>query len=135
MSKEKDGDLQERIEVMYEMGESCRGIGKIIGMDRMRVSKFLKSAGIEIRPLQIPIAPYRHFNGRKYRLDGRYYRATTNPETYLHVDIWVSHHGPLPEGWEVHHEDLDRLNNDITNLKGMEKSEHMKHHHYKTRGR
>jgi len=128
--------LQERIETMYDMGESCHGIGKILDMDRKLISRMLKGAGIKIRPLYKTRAPHRFFNGKKYRKkkDDGYWRATKKPTTYLHVDVWEFSCGPLPENWEVHHENHDKNCNMICNLKGMPKPEHGRQHHYKTRG-
>ncbi len=127
-----EDELVERILAMYDMGESCHGIGRILEISRKRVSRIIKKAGIQIRPLYNPIAPHRYYNGRKYRKrswDG-YWRATTKPETYLHVDVWEFYHGPLPEDWDVHHENHDKDCNVPWNLKGMTKKAHGKHHHY-----
>ena len=34
----------------------------------------------------------------------------------LHRYIWEKHNGPIPSGYEIHHIDHDKENNDITNL-------------------
>lgn len=33
-----------------------------------------------------------------------------------HVVIWEGSHGAIPDGWQVHHKDGDKLNNTIENL-------------------
>lgn len=128
--------MQEQIEAMYEMGESCRGISKVLDMNRRCVSNRLKAAGITIRPLYKQRKPHRYFNGKKYRkrkADGYWY-STTVPETYLHVDMWEYSVGPVPDKWHVHHENHNKNLNMVCNLKAMPRDKHGKHHHYKTRG-
>lgn len=46
----------------------------------------------------------------------------------LHVYIWEKYNGKVPDGYQVHHIDGDKLNNDISNLKLMSQSEHMSFH-------
>ena len=63
-----------------------------------------------------------------------YYRITSGKEgnngKRLHRLIWEDYHGKkIPEGYVVHHIDGNKLNNDIGNLKLMNHSEHLSHHH------
>jgi hypothetical protein len=44
------------------------------------------------------------------------------------VLVWEEHHGPVPRGMVVHHEDGDKLNDVISNLKMMSKAEHLAEH-------
>jgi hypothetical protein len=46
----------------------------------------------------------------------------------LHQEIWKAAHGPIPEGYHVHHADHDPLNNDLSNLVLLDADEHLKHH-------
>lgn len=46
----------------------------------------------------------------------------------LHRYIWEKHNGPIPEGYDVHHIDGNKLNNDISNLIMLTPSEHHKIH-------
>lgn len=41
-----------------------------------------------------------------------------------HRMIWERHFGPIPEGYEMHHIDHNRLNNDISNLMLVTPLEH-----------
>ena len=77
------------------------------------------------------------FNGVEYRLmgSGKYYLAqsTTNEgrkhSKGLHVAIWEFHNGKeVPKGYEIHHKDGNPLNNDISNLECVSRSEHFKEH-------
>ena len=59
------------------------------------------------------------FDGRRYRLSGRYYRRDCwgrGGPSNLHRAVWEHHHGPIPPGYHVHHRDGDGLNNDLANL-------------------
>lgn len=47
---------------------------------------------------------------------------------YQHILVWESHNGKLPYGYEIHHIDLNRSNNDITNLQAMTASDHRRIH-------
>lgn len=68
-------------------------------------------------------------NGLKFRRDkktGYYLNAKTHKR--LHVYVWESFNGPVPEGYQIHHKDLDKRNNDIENLVLLTQSEHMRLH-------
>lgn len=73
------------------------------------------------------------FEGQVFYQDAKqlYYRAWNaergRPE-YLHRRIWASTHGPIPEGFEVHHKDENRENNNIENLEALTVSDHRREH-------
>lgn len=46
----------------------------------------------------------------------------------LHRHVWTYHNGTIPKGYEVHHIDEDKSNNDISNLQLLTKAEHMRLH-------
>ena len=46
----------------------------------------------------------------------------------LHRQIWIDHFGDIPKGFIIHHKDDNPLNNDISNLEIMAKSEHSRMH-------
>ena len=46
----------------------------------------------------------------------------------LHLYIWEKYHGPIPNGYHVHHKDHNPNNNDIENLELIEKTSHLKMH-------
>jgi len=79
-----------------------------------------------------PIHPCVEFDKR------RYYKATDCPYFYhtyksgkkrlLHRDVFEKFHGPIPEGYEVHHKDFDPSNNDSTNLVALKPEDHRKLH-------
>lgn len=74
---------------------------------------------------------YQWFNDKKFTRDDRtgYYLNSTIHKR-MHVYVWEYYNGTIPKGYEVHHIDFDRSNNDISNLQLLTKSEH-KHIHAK----
>lgn len=76
------------------------------------------------------------WNGQTFRrhpdAEGRsqsvYYMATSAPREYLHRAIYKHHHGPIPNGWHVHHKDHDPLNNAPANLEAVSPAAHAEHH-------
>ncbi len=59
-------------------------------------------------------------------------RIKIGPKKYDWIDyarfVWEFHHGSLPKGYGVHHLDGNPLNDDISNLRAVSKSEHLKTH-------
>lgn len=73
------------------------------------------------------------FNGRQYNLQkSGYYVAGRSSRTEkpirLHIAVWESVHGKVPEGCVIHHADHNKKNNSIINLLCWKKSFHQKYH-------
>lgn len=74
------------------------------------------------------------YKGNTYHLQttGRYYQDGSRDhgrERLLHRFIWTEHHGPIPKGAVVHHENGDWTDNRISNLALRESnSAHMREH-------
>lgn len=68
-----------------------------------------------------------YFDGIKFTLDEQtgYYKHIT---TFMHRYVWEFYNGKIPDGYEIHHKDLNRNNNDISNLECLSKSDHRKLH-------
>lgn len=69
------------------------------------------------------------FDGLSFRRDkrtGYYLNAKTHKR--LHVYVWEYYNGKVPKGCHIHHVDFDKRNNEISNLKLIEKKEHAKLH-------
>lgn len=88
----------------------------------------------EIKPGQRinPHVPIGTVRIRTRKRDGkqRAWIKTADPNTWrlrCHV-VWMTEHGPIPDGMIIHHEDRDTLNDSIGNLRMLTKSEHMKEH-------
>jgi hypothetical protein len=50
---------------------------------------------------------------------------------YEHVMVWESYFGPVPNGYQVHHEDENRTNNAIDNLRCLLRLDHKVLHSWK----
>lgn len=46
----------------------------------------------------------------------------------LHIYIWEKHNGAIPKGYHVHHREMDKTKNEITDLQLMTEEEHRKFH-------
>lgn len=69
------------------------------------------------------------FNGIIFTPDEKgYYRATADFTLYMHRVVWEFYNTKIPDGYEVHHIDFDRSNNDISNLQLLTVSEHRRLH-------
>lgn len=73
-------------------------------------------------------------NGMRFTRDGKtgYYLSTVKMKDghreRLHRYVWESENGPIPEGYDIHHVDHDKGNNDISNLLLVSRSEHQRLH-------
>lgn len=73
-----------------------------------------------IRFRRYPDSP--HATHRRYYNPGPADRV--NGVDSLHREIWKDHHGPIPDGYDIHHRDDDPLNNQIDNLAAITREEH-----------
>ena len=46
----------------------------------------------------------------------------------VHRDVWESHNGKIPVGYQIHHKDKNRHNYSIDNLEIIKSDEHQRHH-------
>lgn len=123
---------------LYQAGYSLAEVGKAFGITRQSVFSLFQWRGWEMRKKQ-PL-PFMMFNGSKYTIRNTgYYGKTDGKRTLMHRDVWEFHNGPIPDGYDVHHRDENKLNNDIGNLECLPKSEHTRlyspHNNQYTRGR
>lgn len=67
------------------------------------------------------------FNGKTFRLypGERYFSRGT---TRLHRKVWEFYHGVAPPGFDIHHRDEDRNNNQIENLMLLPQGAHRANH-------
>ena len=79
----------------------------------------------------------------QFKIDSRLYRIWLNPKGYacvalevggkqraylLHRLVWEMANGPVPDGHDLHHLDLDRANWRLDNLAVVERSAHQQYH-------
>ena len=61
------------------------------------------------------------FDGLSYYRCGQYFQRKGRR---LHRTVWEYHNGTIPDGYDIHHIDGDRANNDLENLQMLPSSEH-----------
>lgn len=112
----------------YQAGKSLAQVAEAFECSRQSVYDVFRWRGWEMRPK--PTArPSVTWNGSKWSLrDNGYYGRTTGDRDMMHRAVWEHHVGPIPDGWDVHHKDRDRTNNDIANLECLPKDEHTRLH-------
>lgn len=70
---------------------------------------------------------YQTFNGIRFyqTKPNDYFRHSVGHTTILmHKYVWEYYNGKIPKGYEVHHIDRNRANNDISNLQLLTQEEH-----------
>lgn len=66
-----------------------------------------------------------YFNGLKFtRPNNKCYFRNNATQERLHRYVWKYYNGDIPEGYEIHHKDFDKGNNDISNLEMLTVAEH-----------
>lgn len=116
--------MQER----YEAGLSFSEVAAEFGCSRQSVYVIFKRRNWPTRPRPAALPPVM-FNGAKYTLRNTgYFGKTTGGRTLLHRDLWEHHNGPIPDGYDIHHIDHDRTNNELSNLELIDRGEHARRH-------
>lgn len=57
-----------------------------------------------------------------------YITSGENSRKFLHRLVWEKHNGEIPEGYQIHHIDGNKLNNDISNLQLISPDKHTRLH-------
>lgn len=127
MPKKRQDAKVEKMYDLYKQGATLRTIAKVFGISNQAIWKAFKRRGLKTRPCQW--LPYVIWDGKKYSLRSTsYYARTTKERGLLHRDVWEKNNGPIPKGYDIHHKDGDKSNNDIENLRIMLHSDHTRKH-------
>ena len=115
---------------MYEMylsGISLEQVGKKFNVTRQSVYSRFKSANLKMRTIKKKT--FILVDGLKFTInrDG-YYECTTIDRLMLHNYNWEKVNGKIPSGHELHHIDLNKLNNEPYNLQLVTPKEHTEIH-------
>lgn len=125
---ERRDDRAAEMYAIYQSGESMAGVARQFDCTRQNVYDVFRWRGWAIRPKHSARATV-EWDGSKWSLrDNGYYGRTTGARDLMHRAVWEKHKSPIPDGWDVHHIDRDRTNNDIDNLMCLPKDEHTKLH-------
>ena len=72
---------------------------------------------------------YQYFDGVKFTMDEKTgYYLNSSIRKRMHRYVWEYYNGEIPEGYQIHHIDKDKSNNDISNLELIPFSEHARLH-------
>ena len=116
----------EKHKLMYEdycNGMSLSEVGNKYNITRQSVYTGFKRRNFKMR--QKIKLPYVYFNKNKYTLRNHgYYACTTGKRTLMHRDIWEHYNDKIPEFYDIHHINRNKLNNRIDNLELLRKDEH-----------
>ena len=108
----------------YQAGLSLAQVGAEYGVTRQSVYGLLAARGYELRA-KPPIGLSITYGGLTYTVGHvGYYRCTTGDRHLLHRRMWEDAHGPIPEGWDIHHLDENKLHNSLANFECLPKAEH-----------
>lgn len=121
-------DRAEAMYALYNEGKSLADVAEVFGCSRQNVYDVFRWREWPMRPKPAARETV-EWNGSKWSLrDNGYMGRTTGDREMMHRVVWEFHNEPIPDGWDVHHIDRDRTNNDITNLMCLPKDEHTKLH-------
>lgn len=124
VGKAPDLVTTQRMYDLYCQGHSLAEVAAIHGVSRQTVYTRFKRQSLDLRQRPKP-KPYVEFNGRKFTVGvNGYYRATEGDRGLLHRAVWESTKGRIPDGFDIHHIDHDKTNNDIANLECLSKADH-----------
>lgn len=74
---------------------------------------------------------YRRYPDSGHASNRRYFQRSFSGGTrWLHQDVWEFHHGPIPNGFHIHHKDGNTLNNAANNLECLAPKQHMAQHQW-----
>lgn len=109
---------------LYCQGQSLEEVGQAFGVTRQTVYTRFKRQNLDLRQRPKP-KPFIEYEGRRYTIGTQgYYRATEGDRALLHRVIYENEVGPIPDGWDIHHIDHDKLNNTVTNFMCLSKADH-----------
>lgn len=84
-------------------------------------------------PPRVTVIDERHqeFCGTHFHMTvkGDFVGRKNNKPVKLHRVMWAHYYGEIPKGYNIHHIDRDKRNNNIENLQLMTQSEHSRLHH------
>lgn len=121
---------RKEIQQKYYEGYSCSQLSIMYGVTRQSIHSVLTRMGTTFRKTKL--LPFIMYDGKKWTVSKTtgYYRSTTDRHTHtsLHRYIWEKHNGKIQDGFDIHHIDNNKTNNNINNLECLLKSEHTRLH-------
>lgn len=118
---------------LYKEGNSLEKVGLSFSLSRQSVYSRFKRKNLELRTLKRK--PFIIVDGYKFTInrDG-YYECTTIDRLMLHNHEYEKINGLIPDGYEIHHIDHNKTNNNIENLMILTPKEHTTLHSIERKG-
>lgn len=115
---------------LYLDGYSLTQVAEHLFVTRQCVFKAFKKRGFKLRGKDFK--PFIFYDDKKFTIGSNgYYRLTNDDRIYLHRYKWEKEIGIIPDGYDIHHLDEDKSNNELSNLECLDKGEHTKKHGFK----
>jgi len=122
MGRKRDSKYDDAYK-LYLLGLSLEQVALKIGVTRQCVFKAFKKREFELRGPNF--RPFQIYDGKKFSLrNNGYYSLTSNDRCLMHRYVWKCEKGKIPKGWDIHHLDEIKSNNNISNLECLQKDEH-----------
>jgi hypothetical protein len=122
----------QRVKEMYALylsGKSLARVATAFGVTRQSVYSVFSGRSLPLRTKKK--LAFVEFEGERYTLNKQgYYRCTRGRKNtkFLHQQVWISLHGPIPFGFDIHHKDENKSNNAPANLECIAKPDHTRLH-------
>ena len=108
---------------VYLEGYSLNQVAEQLNVTRQCVFKAFKKRGFMLRGVNYQ--PKQVYDGKTFTLRNTgYFSLTTGNRTLMHRYVWEKEVGKIPSGYDIHHIDGDKTNNDIKNLECLSKADH-----------
>ncbi len=95
--------------------------------DKAAVEELINKVNNNLPKVEIVDDSHQKFNGVTYcrtkNQNGHYFKLIS-----MHRAVWTYFNGEIPVGYDIHHIDFDKENNDISNLIMLTKSQHQSLH-------
>lgn len=134
MPKRADIDLSELLEMLGK-GWTEKEAAKHYGCSDSTITNRLRELGISLGLSSLKDGVKLH-NGYVVLFRPEHSRATIDGYVPRGIVNWEAANGrPWPKGADMHHKDLDKLNDDADNIQPKTHSEHTRLHHNIKKGR
>jgi hypothetical protein len=112
---------------LYKKGYSLADIANVCSLSRQSVYSRFKNKKLKLRSKKKK--PFIIIDGLRFTInrDG-YYECTTIDRLMLHNYNWEKINGKIPNGYELHHKDLNKINNEVSNLQLVTPKQHTEIH-------
>jgi transposase len=110
---------------LYKQGFTYEEIGKMFNRTKQSIYDLLKRHNL-IVPRKF--LPFFMVDGMRFSINSQGYYACRTKKLRLHIYLWEKENGKKPDGYDLHHIDGDKSNNNLSNLLLVNHKEHGRLH-------